>query len=357
MSEEQDDSSKTEAPSDRKLSDAREKGQVTSSREVTNWFMLMAGAIMIGMMAPSMARSLSDVFLVFIERPHDIVLEAGGGRDAVLTLLMRVGTVLALPIGFFLIAAAASQLFQHGLLFAWETIEPKLERISPLAGVRRLFSLKGLIEFVKGLLKLTVIGVVAYWMIRPEVDRAAILSSLDISDMMRELWWMTVRVMIAVVCVMTVIAAADYMYQRYDFLREMRMTKQEQKEEYKQSEGDPLVKGKLKQIRAQRARQRMMANVPKADVVVTNPTHFAVALQYDMLKMNAPKLLAKGVDAVAFRIRDVAKEHNIPIVENPPVARALYAAIDIDEEIPAEHYKAVAQIIGYVFKLKGRKVN
>jgi len=271
--------------------------------------------------------------------------------------LMRLGQLLMLPVLLLIVAAIAPSVLQHGLLFAWESIEPKLERLSPIAGFGRIFSMKGMVEFVKGLIKSLVVGAVVYWLLRPEFDRADTLLNLDVADMMREVWLVTVRVMIGVVAVMAVIAAADFLYQRFDFMRQMRMSKQEQKEEYKQSEGDPLVKGRLKQIRAQRARQRMLANVPKADVVVTNPTHYAVALQYDIAKMAAPRMVAKGVDAVAQRIREVAKQHNVPVIENPPVARALYAAIDVDEEIPAEHYKAVAQIIGYVYRLKGRKVN
>jgi flagellar biosynthetic protein FlhB len=357
MSEENDDASKTEDASSRKLSDAREKGQVASSREVNNWFMLLAGALMIALMAPAMARGLADTLVVFIERPHDMAMDAGNGMAVIVAMLMQVGMILLLPILLFLVAAVAPAILQHGLLFAWDSIEPKLERLSPMAGFGRIFSLKGLVEFAKGLIKLAIVGAIAYWLIRPEFDRISLLPSLDVPDMLHELWVLTIRVMVGVVAIMAVIAGADYLYQRFDFLKEMRMSKQEQREEYKQSEGDPLVKGRLKQIRAQRARQRMMASVPKADVVVTNPTHYAVALQYDVAKMAAPRLTAKGVDAVALRIREVAAQHKIPIVENPPVARALYAALDLDDEIPAEHYKAVAQIIGYVFKLKGRKVN
>jgi flagellar biosynthesis protein FlhB len=165
---------------------------------------------------------------------------------------------------------------------------------------------------------------------------------------------LAIRLVGGVLAALTVIAIADYAYQKISFMNSMRMSKQEVKEEYKQQEGDPFMKGKLRQIRTERARRRMMAAVPNASVIVTNPTHFAVALQYEMKSSGAPRLVAKGADLVAARIREVARAHNIPIVENPPVARALYATVEIDQEIPPEHYKAVAEIISYVFRLKGK---
>src|SRR5690606_23289945 len=177
-----------------------------------------------------------------------------------------------------------------------------------------------------------------------------------ITGIVVDIEWLSLRLMGGVLAVMTVLALADLLYQRSSFMKKMMMSRQELKDEYKQSEGDPVVKGRLRQLRMDKARQRMMQNVPKADVVITNPTHYAVALQYNPEKMNAPVLLAKGVDAVAQRIREVADENKIPIVQNPPVARSLFASVEVDDEVPAEHYRAVAEVISYVFKLKKKSM-
>ena len=191
----------------------------------------------------------------------------------------------------------------------------------------------------------------------PQLDRVEILMQMDVAQTADETRLLIAQMFVVAIFVMGIIAGLDYMYQRYEFLKQMRMTKQEVKDELKQSDGDPLVRGRLRQIRADRARARMMAAVPTADVVVTNPTHFAVALKYESEIMSAPKVVAKGVDEVAFRIRDLANDNDVPIVENPPLARALFAAAELDDEVPSEHYKAVAEIISYVFQLKNKKLS
>jgi len=181
-------------------------------------------------------------------------------------------------------------------------------------------------------------------------------AGLPAGALMERVWWLSVKLMIAVLAVMSAIAGLDWLYQRFDFTKQQRMTRQEIKDEFKQTEGDPMVKARLRQIRMERARQRMMAAVPEADVVITNPTHYAVAMKYEVDSMGAPKVVAKGVDHLALRIRELAKEHDVPVMENPPLARALCAAVEIDQEVPPEHYKAVAEIIAYVFRLQGRRL-
>jgi flagellar biosynthetic protein FlhB len=197
---------------------------------------------------------------------------------------------------------------------------------------------------------------VIWFVLKPMVYGIEHYAGLPMAQVMAEAQDLTVRMLIRVTGVLTLIAGADYLYQRFSYFKSLRMTKQEVKEEFKQSEGDPTIKGKQRQIRFQRARRRIAAMVPKADVVVTNPTHFAVAMQYDPKAMQAPKVVAKGADVLAHRIREIAREHDIPIVENPPLARALYAAVEEDQEIPSEHYRAVAEVISYVFKLKGKRL-
>jgi flagellar biosynthetic protein FlhB len=219
-----------------------------------------------------------------------------------------------------------------------------------------MFSRRSLAEFVRGLLKITVVSSVALFLILPEVAQLNKLIGMEMMQLLGEIEALLAKLLIGVVAIVAAIATIDVLYQRMQHLREMRMSRQEIKEEFKESEGDPLIKGRLRQLRMERTRRRMMAQVPQSDVIVTNPTHYAVALKYDPATMSAPKMLAKGVDKVAQKIREVAKEHGIPVVENPPLARGLFATVDVDEEVTPEHYKAVAEVISYIFRLKQRRL-
>ena len=253
-----------------------------------------------------------------------------------------------------LAAAFVGPFLQIGPLFAPEIIKPDLSKISPIKGVQRLFSTRSLVEFVKGLLKLFIIGVVGTVIVYPYYGNIDHMVGLPVPALLDELKFLVVRMLTGILVVLMVVAVIDLVYQRYEHYKKMRMTKQELKDEYKQTEGDPHVKARLRSLRAERARQRMMQNVPQADVVITNPTHYSIALKYIPEEMEAPRCVAKGVDEVALRIREVAKEHDIILYENKPLARALYETVEIDEIVPPEHYKAVAEVISYVFKLKGR---
>jgi len=237
-----------------------------------------------------------------------------------------------------------------------EPLMPKLERISPLAGIKRMFSLRSVVELLKGLAKITIVGFVAFLAVYPELAHTKQLLDSSAEAMLLFLALLAMRITVGAAIAMFFIALLDLLYQRYQFIKSLRMSKQEVKEEYKQAEGDPMIKQRLRRLRQERARRRMMAAVPKSDVVITNPTHFAVALQYDSKKMKAPVVTAKGQDLVALRIRDIANENSIPVVENPPLARALFNSTDLDQEIPLVHYEAVAKVISYVYQLKGRKM-
>jgi flagellar biosynthetic protein FlhB len=252
------------------------------------------------------------------------------------------------------VAALAANFVQIGWLVTAEQMKPKLEKISLIKGAKRLFSTRALVDFAKGIGKLSLVGLVIFLLIWPEHDRLALLIQMSLPDLLDYLLIMALKVVGGTLAVMTVIAGLDVLYQRYKHHQDMKMSKQEVKDEHKQSEGDPQVKQRLRQLRMEKSRKRMMAAVPTADAVVTNPTHYAVALAYQHGEMSAPRVVAKGTDAVARRIREVAEEHDVPLVENPPLARALYAGVELDQEIPPEHYKAVAEIIGYVMRLKGK---
>jgi len=353
VADEQDSGQKTEQPSQRKLQQARRRGQVAQSREVNTWFMLMAGTGIMLFLAPAAAGRIAVTLRSFLALGH-FLGPAGIDWDAVGATIGQIGFIMLLPLLVLVLAAVGGTVIQIGLVFATEKIGVDLSRISPLAGFKRLFSLRAGVEFFKSLAKVATVATVAGWMAFPAVGQLAYMTREPVAMLPGELEKLTLRLLFGVLGVVTALAVFDYAYQRIAFMREMRMSKQEVKEESKQAEGDPVIKARLRAIRMNRARKRMMAAVPKASVVITNPTHYAVALQYEMGESGAPKLVAKGADLIALRIREIAKENNVPIVENPPLARALFASVEIDREIPPEHYKAVAEIISYVFRLKGK---
>ena len=342
---------KTEDPSQKKLEDAHKKGDVAKSQEVVTWFMLLGSAVIFAMMGPGAATALAESLKVIIMNADRFEL-GGAGFGAFFNnlALAMIGTVL-LPLVVLSSCAILANLLQHRPLLSAEPITPRLSKISPLAGAKRLFSLESLVNFGKGLFKIGVVGAVVIMVVWPERDRLDTMMTADPGMILADFQEIGIKIFIAVLAIVTVIAFADYMYVRQKWWKKLMMTVQETRDEYKQMEGDPHIKGKLRQLRQERARKRMMAAVPDATVVITNPTHFAVALKYDKA-MRAPKCVAKGADAVAFRIRELAKEHDVPIVENPPLARALYASMDIDDTIPAEHFKAVAEVVGFVMRLK-----
>lgn len=349
-----DDSQKTEDPTPKKLEEARKKGNIPLSREVNNWIMLLAGTLIVSLYFPYMFSQFSVVLRFYIEKAHTIPGTPGGLYFALGNAAKEALSILALPMIFFIFAAFIGPFAQVGPLFSSKTITPELSKISIMKGFGRLFSLRSIMEFVKGLAKITLVAVVGFIILQPfykGIEHVIDLSTIQILFEMKD---MTVRMMIGVLVVLLVIALIDLVYQRNQHMKQMRMTKQEVKDEYKQTEGDPMVKGKLRQLRAEKARQRMMQAVPQADVVITNPTHYSIALKYDTETMDAPVCIAKGVDEVALRIREVAKEHNIILYENVPLARALYDTVEIDEMIPPEHFKAVAEVISYVFRLRGK---
>ncbi len=354
MADDQDSSQKTEEPTAKKLEDARKKGQTANSREVNHWFMILAAAVGVGVLGPAAARDMMGTLTRFVAAPDTIPTGAAGFGDALARAFMDVAGALLPVFAVLLVAAIGAGIVQGGFLVAGDRITPKLEKISIVKGFGRLFSLKSMAEFIKGVIKIAVVGTVATLIVLPELEQVELLPTMPVEAALVVLHDLIVRLLIAILAIMTLVAGLDYLYQRFEHIKGLRMSRREIKDEMRQSEGDPHVKARLRQIRMERARRRMMAAVPSADVVITNPTHYAVALRYDGAAMAAPTLVAKGADAVAQRIREVAEDNDVPVVENPPVARALFAAVELDQEIPSEHYKAVAEIISYVFRLKGR---
>ncbi len=356
--DDQDDAQKTEEPTQRKLEEAAKKGDLPQSQEIKHWMMLVAGALAFLTTADYTARMVMGETAGFLAHAHEIPMDPQG----ILAVLESVGSqvllYMMLPLGILLAGALAGNLLQHKPVFTFEKIKPKLSKISPAAGFKRLFSMQRLVEFLKTVAKLLIVAFVAGLILWPDRTLLTLMIHEPVDRLTDTIVTLSLKVLFGVIAAMTAVAALDLLFQRLDHLKKMRMTKQEVKDEHKQMEGDPLVRARLRQIRMEKAKKRMMAAVPEADVVITNPTHYAVALKYKHGEMQVPVLVAKGVDAVAQRIRALAEEHGIPLVENPPLARALYAGVDLDEEIPPDHYQAVAEVISYVLRLrKGLKAS
>lgn len=354
MSEDADNEDRTEEPSQRKLDQATEKGDVPKSQEIGTFFVLCGLTLSLLVAAGWSAQSSALSLRSFLMNAHQVPSSVDAILDVSRKGVMTGFAALGLPFAFILCAALAGAMLQHKPLWTFEPLMPKFNRISPMAGFKRIFGKEGWVNFAKGLAKTALVGIVVTLTLWAEHDRLEGFAQMDVAALLPASLKLAIKLMGAVLALFAVVAIGDFVWQRFSWHRRQRMTKQELKDEFKNSEGNPEVKAKLRQIRAQRVRKRMMAAVPKATVIITNPTHFAVALQYEQ-GMAAPLCLAKGVDAIALKIREVAGEHRVPIIENPPLARALYATVEIDEEIPVEHYQAVAEVIGYVLRLKVRR--
>ncbi len=347
-------SSKTEDPSQKKLDDAHKRGDVVKSQEVNNWFMIAGSGLLFSLMAAPTTTGLATSLRSLLAHAEEFEVGGPALTNFFDGLAMTILAVALVPLVVLAACGIAANLVQHRPLLSLDPLTPKFSKISPIEGGKRLFSRDALVNFVKGLVKLSVVGAVVFFVIWGDRDRLETMVTLDPAALLPAFQEMGLKIFGAVLAIVTVIALADYVYQRQRWWNRLKMTVQEVRDEYKQMEGDPKIKGRIRAIRNERSRRRMMAAVPKATVVITNPTHFAVALKYDKT-MRAPLCLAKGADDVAFRIRELAKEHDVPIVENPPLARALFAAVDVDETIPTEHFQAVAQVIGFVMRMQNKR--
>jgi flagellar biosynthesis protein FlhB len=351
MADERDDTEHTEDPTPRRLEEAIKRGDVVKSVEVSTWFTIGGGTLMLMIFADPMAMNLQAMFRGLLQHSGEIPVDGPALDHLVKGLAMHILAALAVPVLMLSLAALLGNAIQHRILFSFDPVLPQVSRISPGAGLRRLFSKQALANFAKGLAKLALFGAVIGALMWPQRQRMIALAGVDPAMILPFTRGLALKMLGTVVAILAMVAAADYLFQYRQWFERQKMSVREMKEEYRQSEGDPAIKGKIRQLRAARARKRMMAAVPKASVVVTNPTHFAVALQYER-GMNAPLCVAKGADLIARKIREVAEAHGVPVVENPPLARTLYATVEIDQEIPQEHYRAVAEIIGYVMRLR-----
>lgn len=348
----EDASSKTEEPTAKKLEDARKKGDVAKTQDLPQLFSLAAVAGVILMGGGWLATDMTEKLLPFIAHPEAMDLSGTGGVGIAQQATMAAMPALIVVMVAAALAGMAGNLVQHGLLFTGEKVKPDFKKVSPLEGFKRIFGPDGLVQFIKSFLKIAATGAVTWLVLKPHAHEMQALAAADPAAMLPVTMALTKALFFAVLSFMLVTAGGDWLWQRARFMKRMRMSREELKDEYKQSDGDPHIKAKRKQMQMEVSRRRMMQSVPNATVVVMNPTHYAVALRYEAGETAAPECVAKGMDDLALRIRALAEESGVAVIEDPPLARALYATTEIDKAIPEAHYQAVAKIIGFVMSQK-----
>ena len=348
MSEAPERDSKTEEATPRKLEQAHAKGDGAKTMDLASFATLAASASVILMTGGWLSRNMMMQLTPFFAHPEAMSMHGRGGIEVLRYAMLAGAPALLIVMLTTGIAGAAAGLLQSGLRITPDKLKPDWSKLSIPKGLQRIFGPDGLMQFVKSVVKVLMTGAIAYWVLKPVLPQFAELSAVDPVAMLPFGIGILKRLVFAVAGLTLVVAAADWLWQRQRFMARMRMTREEVKEDFKQSEGDPHVRARQKQIRHERARRRMMQAVPDATVVIMNPTHYAVALKYEQGEDAAPLCVAKGMDTLALKIRAVAEEAGVPVIEDAPLARALYAAVDIDDMIPAAHYEAVAKIIGFI---------
>ena len=348
MAEDDDQSNKTEEPTSRRLEEARKNGDVAKSADLASWASLAGVAGSIAIAGGWACQDLAGRLLPFVQSPDAFNLEGGGAVDVFRQAIIAGAPALILVLGAGMVCGVAGNVIQQGFLFAPNRLKPDLSKLSPIEGFKRLFGIDGFAQFVRSVVKIVIVAWVAWASLGPHARDLESLEGISPAGILPFAAQLLRSLVIAVMTFLGAGAMIDWIWQRQRFMTRMRMSREELKEEIRQSDGDPHIKAKLRQIRNERARKRMIQQVPKATVVIANPTHYAVALRYVQGETEAPICLAKGVDQVALRIREVAEAAGVPVIEDPPLARALYAAVEIEETIPVGHYQAVAKIIGFV---------
>jgi flagellar biosynthetic protein FlhB len=351
-----DKDERTEPASQKKLDDARKRGSVAKSMDLNAAVVLLTGLFTLTVFGGTMTEQLSSLLKYSFINAAQITVDRGTVGDLAAKAALFLGVCLIPVLAAFFVVGFVTNVAQVGLKFSPEALIPKWDRLNPLSGIKKvMLSTHSMVEMIKGIFKTVLLGIVGYSVLKGLIVNAVMLADSDVMNIAQFLVSSTSEVVIKCGMAFGVIAAADYFYQKYEFGKQMRMTKQEVKDEFKTMEGDPQIKGRIRNIQRQIAYKRMMSDVPTASVVVTNPTHFAVALKYETGKMSAPKVVAKGADLIALKIKEIAKAHHVPIVEDKPLARALYAAADVGDDIPEKLFQAVAQILAYIYRLKQAK--
>ena len=345
---------KTEPATPRRRQEARKKGQVASSQEIPSAFILLFVFLSFMMLGGYYKDRLYRIFGDAFESGLTMELTAESLGSLAMKWLTEIALLLLPIFAIALVVGVASNLFQFGWLFTLEPIKPSLRNINPIQGVKQMFSSRALVEFAKSILKLLIVGLMVYTTISGEMESIVLLDHATPEQILSFAASLTLSLGIKTAVFLVALALLDFLYRKYMHEKSLRMSKQDIKDEMKKVEGDPLIKSRIREKQRRMAIQRMMQEVPKADVVITNPTHYAVALRYDAAEMDAPVVVAKGVDYLALRIREIAKESDVTIMENKPLARALYERTEIGQTIPVDLFQAVAEVLAYIYRLKGR---
>ncbi|WP_221564339.1 flagellar biosynthesis protein FlhB [Alkalihalobacillus sp. TS-13] len=343
---------KTEKATPKKRQDSRKKGQVAKSSDVNTAIILLIVFLFLWLIAPFMLDRLLAIYQKSFREFIHFDATNENIQQVMSAMAIEAAKIVAPILLIAMIAGVAANYMQVGVLFSTEPLKAKLERINPLKGFKRIYSLRAIVELLKSILKISLVGFVTFAVLWLQKDEILMLSHGTVEHALLVIGRLTIQMGLAASVLLIFLAVLDYFYQKYDFEKSIKMSKQDLKDEHKKSEGDPLIKSKIKEKQRQMAMQRMMQEVPKADVVITNPTHYAIALKYDESEHDAPVVIAKGVDFVALKIREVAKHNEIEIVENRPLARSLYDQTEIGDLVPEALFKAVAEVLAYVYRLK-----
>lgn len=356
MAETDSDQERTEQATSKRREEAREKGQVARSQEVVSVGILVASLIFFYFGGSTLLLKTMNVMTAGFRNVYREDLTPDS-TSLIMTNYILQGFWILFPLLMTVfLAAVLGNVLQFGFMITTESLQPKIDKISPAKGFQRLFSLRSVMELFKGILKIAIIGGVAYLIIRSEFDNLIPLADQSLWGMFAYIGGVCFKILLATTVVLVFLAALDYAYQRWEYEKSIRMTKQEIKDEFKNTEGDPMIKARIRRIQREMARKRMMAEVPKATVVVTNPTHLAVAIRYEPSGMSAPIVVAKGADFIAEKIRNIAEENDIPLVENKPLAQVLYKIVKVNQMVPESLYRAVAEVLAFVYEKKNIKM-
>ncbi|HOP05796.1 MAG TPA: flagellar biosynthesis protein FlhB [candidate division Zixibacteria bacterium] len=347
---------RTEKATNRRRQKVREEGRVLKSQEVNAAAMLIFGFLTLYALGPYMAAQAQMLMRYTMANAATIAASDPTFATVFSQYVIRFFTIMAPVLTVVVIVALVANVVQVGFRITPKSLEPKFEKLDLVKGFKRLFSARSVVQLGRDLIKLTIVGIVAYKAIDGEFESFFLLPDMTVAQLASAMGKLAIMLGLKVGGIMVVIAVLDYAYQKYEFEKSIRMSKQELKEEHKETEGSPQLKSRVRQIQRQMARQRMMRTVPQADVVVTNPTHLAVALKYDPEEMSAPMVVAKGARLVAQRIKEIARQHNIPVIEDKPLARSLFKLCEIGEVVPEKLFKAVAELLAYVYRLKKKVV-
>jgi len=355
MAEQNQDQEKTEEATPKKREEARNKGQVAKSRDAASVAVLLACLIFFWFGAAGMIENMMSLARWLITQSSQFKVDINNIQDLSISLAYKISAILSpLLLTAFLMALLANYL-QVGFVLSTESVQPKFSKIDPIKGFGKLFAMRSLVELAKNIFKISIIGFIVYITFKGEIENFILLIDQSVWRILIYIGEVAFKIVLRVCLVLIILAVVDYIYQKWEFEKNLKMSKQEIKDEFKQTEGNPLIKSRIKRLQRDAARKRMMANIPEADVVITNPTHLALALSYDSTSLSAPKMVAKGVGFIAENIKDIARKNNVPIVENKPLARVLYKTVDVDETIPTDLYRAVAEVLAFVYNKKNNK--